>query len=128
MKENISALMDGELQGRAAEDAIEELRRGGEALETWRVYQLIGDTLRDTPPLSEGFTQRFSARLDQEPAVLAPNRMRSEPRRWFALPAAMAASLSAIGLVGWLAFGPQVAQGPQPGVVAQSSAPAAARS
>jgi negative regulator of sigma E activity len=122
MKEKISALVDGELEGKAAEEAIDALRRGGEGFDAWRTYQLIGDSLRDTPPLSDGFAQRFSARLGEEPAVLAPGRLRSAPRNWLAVPAAAAASLAAVGLVGWLAFGPQPGQAPRP-ELAQTQAP-----
>jgi sigma-E factor negative regulatory protein RseA len=112
MKEKISALMDGELEGQAAAHSIEELggqmaSREGEALEAWRCYHLISDAMRDTRLLSAGFTARVVERLAAEPTVLAPMRLAPTPRKWFAVPAAAAASVAAIGLVGWLAFGPQ---------------------
>ena len=119
MKEQISALMDGELEGRAAGEAIDGLRAGGEALETWRVYHLIADGMRDTRLLSAGFAARFAERLAAEPTVLAPGRLPGRtPAQRFAY--AAAASVAAIGLVGWLAFGPQP-QAPQP--MAQVEAP-----
>jgi len=106
MKEQISALMDGELEGHAADQAIAALRAGGEALETWRLYHLIGDGMRDTRELSAGFTARFAERLAAEPTVLAPGRLPGRtPVRRFAY--AAAASVAAVALVGWLAFGPQ---------------------
>ncbi|HYL88609.1 MAG TPA: sigma-E factor negative regulatory protein [Burkholderiales bacterium] len=106
MKEKISALMDGELEGRAADEAIDALRSEGEALETWRLYHLLSDGMRDTRVLSAGFTSRFSARLAQEPTVLAPSRLPGRtPAQRFAF--AAAASVAAVGLVSWLAFGPQ---------------------
>jgi sigma-E factor negative regulatory protein RseA len=106
MKEHISALMDGELEGRAADEAIDALRSQGEALETWRLYHLISDGMRDSGLLSSGFTARFSARLAAEPTVLAPRALpgRTAVQR-FAF--AAAASIAAVALVGWLAFGPQ---------------------
>ncbi len=115
MKEKISALMDGELEGRAADEAIDALRAGGEALETWRLYHLVSDGLRQTGILSAGFTARVSQRLADEPTVLAPAPLSHRlpgrtPAQRFAL--AAAASVAAVGLVGWLAFGPQ--QTPQP--------------
>ena len=113
MKEKISALMDGELEGHAAEEAFESLRGEGEALESWRMYHLISDGLRQTTMLSAGFTTRVSQRLAQEPTVLAPGRLPGRtPVQRFAY--AAAASAAAIGLVSWLAFGPQA--GPQPEV------------
>jgi hypothetical protein len=48
MKERISVLMDGELEGRAADETIDALRREGEALDAWRIYHLISDGMRDT--------------------------------------------------------------------------------
>ncbi|MBV9191634.1 MAG: sigma-E factor negative regulatory protein [Betaproteobacteria bacterium] len=106
MKERISALMDGELEGRAADEAIESLRGEGEALESWRMYHLISDGMRDTRLLSAGFTARVSQRLAEEATVLAPGRLpgRTPAQRIAYTGAAIAA---AIGLVSWLAFGPQ---------------------
>ena len=106
MKERISALMDGELEGHAAEEAIGSLRGEGEALESWRMYHLISDGLRQTTMLSAGFTARVSQRLAEEPTVLAPGRIpgRTPVQRIAYAGAAIAAAL---GLVSWLAFGPQ---------------------
>ena len=119
MKEQISALMDGELDGHAAEQAIDALRTEGEALETWRLYHLISDGMRDTRLLRSGFTARFSERLAAEPTVLAPGRLPGRtPAQRFAF--AAAASIAAVALVGWLAFGPQP-RAPQP--IAQVEAP-----
>ena len=119
MKEQISALMDGELEGHAADQAIDALRTEGEALETWRLYHLIGDGMRDTRLLGAGFTARFARRLAAEPTVLAPGRLPGRtPARRFAV--AAAASVAAVALVGWLAFGPQP-QAPQP--MAKAEAP-----
>ena len=105
MKDRISMLMDGELDGREAASALDALRRDGEALEAWHTYHLIGDSLRDCRVLSAGFSARLGERLADEPTVLAPRRFRPEPRLRFALSAA--ASVAAVALVGWLAFAPQ---------------------
>ena len=127
MKESISALMDGELDERAAGDAIQAMHSEGEALEAWRTYHLISDAMRDRRLLSPGFTARVAERLAEEPTVLAPANLPGTPAQRFAL--AAAASLAAVALVGWLAFAPQpqtaqpMAQAqPQP----QQSAPAIA--
>jgi sigma-E factor negative regulatory protein RseA len=104
MKERISELMDGELDDQAAGELIRRLGSEPEALDTWRVYHLISDAMRENQPL---------------PASLP----RAAPqRRWVALP--LAASLAAVSLVGWLAFAPQQESPP---VVAEApaSAPAA---
>jgi sigma-E factor negative regulatory protein RseA len=111
VKEQISALMDGELDGQAADGAIASLRGEGESLEAWRTYHLISDAMRDTRLLSAGFAARVAERLAQEPTILAPANLRRAPVKRFAL--AAAASVAGVGLVGWLAFAPQV-QNPQP--------------
>jgi sigma-E factor negative regulatory protein RseA len=130
MKESISALMDGELHGADTARAVDALRVEGEARDTWRTYHLIGDALRDTPSLSPAFAARVQERLEKEPTVLAPRRLRAEepaPRAWYALPAAAAASAAGVAVVAWLAFAPQ--QGPvqvatTPVPVAQPQQPA----
>ena len=112
MKAQISVLMDGELDERAAGEAINALRREGEALECWRIYHLISDGMRDTRVFSAGFMARFSERLAAEPTVFAPSRLPGRtPVQRFAL--AAAASVAAVALVGWLAFAPQP-EAPQP--------------
>lgn len=108
MKENISALMDGELDERASMEALQAMRGEGEPLDTWRAYHLIGDAMRDTRLLSAGFTARVVERLAAEPTVLAP--MKKQPVQRFAL--AAAAGVAGVALVAWMAFAPQP-QAPQ---------------
>lgn len=103
MKDRISQLMDGELDGQATEAALRVLRSDGEALEAWRIYHLISDAMRDTPLLSASFQARVAERLAAEPTVLAPQRSTPRPPMVWAA----AASVAAVGLVGWLAFAPQ---------------------
>jgi len=47
MKERISALMDGELDDRSAAALIQALEHDREALESWRLYHLMGDAMRE---------------------------------------------------------------------------------
>jgi sigma-E factor negative regulatory protein RseA len=104
MKDRISALMDGELDDKAAGLAIDALAGEGEARDTWRTYHLISDALGKSRMLSDGFSERVAAALAKEPTVLAPKRRpAAEPRRWVAL----AAGVAAVSLVGWLGFAPQ---------------------
>jgi sigma-E factor negative regulatory protein RseA len=110
MNEKISALVDGELDGRSAGECIDALREA-QAREAWGTYHLIGDTLRGTRELSGDFSARLAWRLAEEPTVLAPQRQAATPaqagaRRWLA-PMPIAASFAAVALVGWLAFTPQ---------------------
>ena len=103
MNERISALMDGELDDGAAGELIQRLAAERDALDTWRLYHLISDAIRENQPLPGR-------------SFAAPPRA----RRWVALP--IAASLAAVSLVGWLAFAPQ--QEPAQPALAQAVAPA----
>ncbi len=104
MKTRISQLVDGELEASSAGELIAQACRPGEAADTWCVYHLIGDALRGARPMPADFAERIASRIAQEPTVLAPGRIAPSPRAWF--PMAVAASLAAVALVGWVAFGP----------------------
>jgi sigma-E factor negative regulatory protein RseA len=98
MNEQISELMDGELDDEMATRLFGALK-SSDAVQDWQTYHLIGDALRATPSLSPDFMERFSARLADEPTVLAPRRAHKRAPRLIALSAA--ASLTAVGLVVW---------------------------
>ena len=125
MREKISALADGELGGQEAGGALDALGTDAGVGEAWRAYHLIGDAMRDAPPLSAGFSARVMARLSREPVTVAA---RFSWTQWTLLPAA--ASLAAVALVGWLAFAPQrgadpaatMAQAPQQAAPAMEAA------
>ena len=119
MKEEISALMDGELEGRAAEEAFEFLRREGDAAETWRIYHVVSDAMHGQRLLSAGFAGRVAGQLASEPVLLAPGALPGRtPMQRFAF--AAAASIAAVALVAWLAFAPP----PQPQVPVAQASPA----
>lgn len=125
MKSRISALMDGELDGHEAETLLAALRKEGEARAAWRAYHLISDSLHDTRMLSPDFAARVAARLAEEPTLLGPALLPARQRpRWQVLP--VAASVAAVALVGWLAFGPrQLEQTPVPVAEAPRAVPVA---
>lgn len=68
----------------------------------WDTFRLIGDAVRGEYLLSKDFSQRMTQPLAQEPIVLAPRRSAVKRITGYAL--SVAASLSAIALVGWIAF------------------------
>ncbi len=100
--DKISALMDGELDGREAQQQLARLKQDEGLTESWRTFHLIGDAMRGEHALSRGFDRRLTARLTGEPTVLAPRRSMTKRITTYALSAA--ASLSAVALVGWVAF------------------------
>lgn len=98
MKTQISELMDGELDDETARTLFGTLKDAETSAE-WHAYHLIGDAMRGTPPLSTDFMGQFTARLSNEPTVLAPRRAPKHSARMIALSAA--ASVTAVGLVVW---------------------------
>ena len=121
MGEQISRLMDGDLDGVAAESVMQELKRP-EGIEAWVCYHVIGDALRRTVDPMPGFAARFTARLAAEPTVLAPPA-RENSRLPFAW--AVAATVAAVMVVGWVAVS---TLDPQPTAVARAREAAAVRS
>ena len=99
MREQISRLMDGELEDAEA-DAVFRGLKNPDGVASWVCYHVIGDTLRRCGGPTPGFAERFAARLEAEPTVLAPR-----PRRVPRLPLvwAAAASVAAVLVVGSVA-------------------------
>ena len=100
MNEDLSRLMDGDLDETEVDRAVGECRRP-EAFAAWVSYQVIGDALRGAPDTQPGFTRRFAEALAAEPTVLAPRRHQHPVATWAW---AAAASVAAVTVVGWTAL------------------------
>ena len=100
MKENLSALMDGELADKDAEPLITHLNKDQALQVAWREYHLIGDALRGNALLQVDVSEQVRSALVQEPTVLAPRRMQRRGARPVAR-FAVAASVALAGVVGW---------------------------
>jgi sigma-E factor negative regulatory protein RseA len=123
MKQDISSLMDGELDARG-------VTLDASALRQWNEYHLIGDVMRGDPGLGSGVADRVFARLRDEPTVLAPRASRRPSAARVAL--AAAASVATVAVVGWIGMqGMGIGQPPAPTValkpVVPAPVPAAAR-
>jgi sigma-E factor negative regulatory protein RseA len=108
--ETLSALIDGEADGRAVIGACEVWREHVATRSDWHAFHLIGDVMRSedlasTPGRDAAFLERLRARLADEPIVLAPaplaKAMRAQggaasPRRRWAGPVAVAAGFVAV--------------------------------
>ncbi len=103
MNENISRLMDGELDAAELERCCAELK-SEDALRVWVSYHVIGDHLRGARGHSPAFGARFAPLLAAEPTVLAPAALRSERPQPGTFAWAVAATLAAVTVVGWTAF------------------------
>lgn len=127
----LSALADGETDAAEAGRACSAWA-GADARSSqrWHAYHLIGDVLRSDdlahpPGRDSAFLQRLSARLDSEPAVLAPAPLAVVPKRrlvW-AVPAALAAGVMALAAVLVVALGPSGSGGAGPTLAAAPTGP-----
>jgi sigma-E factor negative regulatory protein RseA len=110
--ERLSALMDGEADASAVQACSDAWRDDVASRAAWHAYHLIGDVLRSedlasAPQRDAAFVAALRARLDGEPALLAPSagdtRVATRPlrraSRWraFSAPAAVAAGFVAVG-------------------------------
>ena len=134
-REQISALADGELPERQIDMALAALRQTGNRAD-WELYHQIGDVLRSEDmavALSPGFAARMAARLDAEPAIVAPvahdglNPLAKHSLKRWAMPSAVAAvAMAAVTFVA----APQlmVAMKDEPATVVESGVVATAAS
>jgi sigma-E factor negative regulatory protein RseA len=100
--ERISELMDGELEAREAQRQLARLKQDQELALCWSTFHLIGDALRGERPLSREISNRVAMQLAKEPTILAPRSY--APKRVATYAVSVAASLSAVALVAWIAF------------------------
>jgi len=104
MNENISRLMDGEIDDAELQSVLTVLKKP-DALATWACYHAIGDTLRSDASARAfacGVSPAFAQRLAAEPTVLAPRRTVVEKTTTWAW--AAAATAAAVSIVGWTAM------------------------
>jgi sigma-E factor negative regulatory protein RseA len=102
MKQDISALMDGELFEDEAEALLNKLKKNPHEDNEWQTYHLIGDALRQPDRICRDISASFHERLLAEPIVFAPRRRVTQKARYFALSAA--ASVMALALVAWMSM------------------------
>jgi len=97
--------MDGEVEGSDADLAIDRVIKDEETRRRWETYHLISDAFRNEYLLSRDFVPRVGLRLADEPTILAPRARRNLVSRIRAHALSAAASVAAVAIVGWLAFG-----------------------
>ncbi len=73
MKDQLSALIDGEFDIENSEHLIASAKSGGELKSCWAHYHLIGDAMRGEGYMRGDFSYRVMAALEAEPTVLAPS-------------------------------------------------------
>src|SRR5258708_24673344 len=101
MTQDLSSLMDGELEAGEAQRAIGSCCGSEEHKGTWYLYHAIGDALRGQTPRRIEYPRALIASIDQQPTVVAPRRTRMDsPAARVAL--AAAASVATVAVVGWI--------------------------
>jgi sigma-E factor negative regulatory protein RseA len=103
MKQEISALMDGELYEDEAAGLLHHIERGSDAHRDWEVYHLIGDVLRQPEYIHSDLSARVRERMRDEPTVLAPRR-HAVKQKMRAVALSAVASISAVGVVVWMSM------------------------
>lgn len=122
MKEQVSALMDDELDGDSLDYLFKAVKNDKELEGCWAQYHLIGDAMRGSLIIDTGFTQRLMQKLEAEPAVFAPHSIKTgrKPAVW-----SIAASIAAVLFVGWVVLQQQMpAAGNAPAVEVAQQPPA----
>jgi len=105
MSEQISALMDDEIELEDALHVVASLHASKHNAEAWSCYHLIGDSMRGDALLGADFKHNLMHRIEQEPTVLAPNATQASGGKMAGL---KAASFAAVMVVGWMAMHQQV--------------------
>jgi sigma-E factor negative regulatory protein RseA len=72
MKQQLSALVDGEVDVERCEHIFLAAKSTGEVAQAWRDYHIIRDVMRDEAWMQSDMTSRIMAELDNEPTILAP--------------------------------------------------------
>lgn len=119
MKQELSSLMDGELDTPEADRAIRSCCASEELKKDWYLYHAIGDALRGQAPRKLELPNDVFENLKTQPTVLAPRRPMQTTVARIAM--AAAASVATIGVVGWI--GSQGGAGTPLPAVAKSSSP-----
>jgi sigma-E factor negative regulatory protein RseA len=122
MKQDISSLMDGELDGPEAARVIRSCCASEDSKDTWNLYHVIGESMRGHAPATLERRAGFCEALAKEPTVLAP-RTRVLETTIGRIALAAAASVATIGVVSWI--GTQgAASDTQAGTVVKATSPA----
>jgi negative regulator of sigma E activity len=70
MSKNVSELMNGQLDSRETEDALNEISNDAELRDRFTLYGLIGDVLRGNSTPDDGYSKRIFERIKRE--AIAP--------------------------------------------------------
>ena len=113
MRQDISSLMDGELDPREADRIVKVCCGSEEHKDTWNVYHAIGEAIRGQLPRSLDRPARVMEAIASEPTVIGGPRRNLFETALGRVALAAAASVATIGVVSWIGT-----QGGAPGAAA----------
>lgn len=89
MKEQMSELMDGELDHRNLDSVFAEFKKNKELVKDWETYHMISDVIRQ-PSSFQSFdiADKVREQLKQEPVILVPNVSKIAKRKFYTFSAA----------------------------------------
>ena len=120
MTQDISSLMDGELEAHEAERAIQTCCADEDRKSTWFIYHAIGDAMRGHAPRALDRPKRVIDALKAQPTVLAPKPRVASTALKVAF--AAAASVATVAVVAWIGLQGGGADRAEP-VVARTASP-----
>lgn len=104
MQEQVSAFVDGEVDGRETTELLKLMKHDRHILDSWECYHLISDSLKKnlSSHVPVDFSERVSRALEDEPVVLAPRRItpRLSPFMKQVAGLGIAASVTAVAILG----------------------------
>lgn len=101
MRNKVSELMDGELDGTHAAKIINAVKTDNDLFSDWKIYHAIGDSLRQSA-VNIDISEQVRNQLADEPLLLSPYPHKThQNRKQKLLGLSVAASVAALS-IGWL--------------------------
>ena len=101
VRNEISELMDGELDGTHAAKVINAIKNDDDLFSDWKIYHVVGDSLRQSA-VNIDISEQVKKQLVDEPLLLAPYPHKTHQNlKQKLLNLSVAASIAALS-VGWL--------------------------
>jgi sigma-E factor negative regulatory protein RseA len=120
MTQDISSLMDGELEAQDAERAIRTCCADEDQKKTWFLYHAIGDAMRGHAPRDLTRPAAVLEALHAQPTVLAPRPRVAATA--FKVAFAAAASVATVAVVAWIGLQGGASERAEPVVAKSTSA------
>ena len=108
MKEQISALLDGELAPPERAALFDAMKADDAVFDDWRAYCLVSDALRGEDRSGRDISASVMAALNHEPTVISgfgSNRGEARNDSWWSRSMPIAAAVLGVAVVAWAGLG-----------------------